>query len=182
MGARLIVFLVSGPGIRAVRACRIRSMHLFACFSAIVLIHPISRTDRHDVLDRPAGSTAMVISGIGTLVGGGISWVPAGPDFARHPPRTVSGGAPGHHAVRRLRVNGGLRRRGRDHVDRGPRGGAALPRCGVVLRPVRRLLDRAPRTGPGGHDRRLCRAVRDPAAPALQGSGSEPGGDASLHF
>lgn len=86
-------FLVSGLGMRAVRACCIWSMYLFACFSVLVLIHLIGRTDWHDVLDRPAGSTAMVISGIGTLVGGGISWVPAGPDFARYLPRSASGPA-----------------------------------------------------------------------------------------
>ncbi|MFJ9682989.1 purine-cytosine permease family protein [Streptomyces sp. NPDC101194] len=86
-------FLVSGLGMRAVRACCIWSMYLFACFSVLVLIHLIGRTDWHDVLDRPTGSTAMVITGVGTLVGGGISWVPAGPDFARYLPRTASGAA-----------------------------------------------------------------------------------------
>lgn len=66
---------------------------LFGGFSILVLIHLIGRTEWRDVLDRPAGPTAMMIAGVGTLAAGGISWVPTGPDFARYLPRTASGRA-----------------------------------------------------------------------------------------
>lgn len=50
-------------------------------------------TDRWAVLDKPAGSTARLIAGIGTIAAGGISWVPSGPDSTRSLPRTASGRA-----------------------------------------------------------------------------------------
>ncbi|MFE3904567.1 purine-cytosine permease family protein [Streptomyces sp. NPDC059153] len=86
-------FLVSGLGVRALRVCCTWSAYLFGGFSVLVLIHLVGRTEWRDVLDRPAGPTAMVIAGAGTLAAGGISWVPAGPDFARYLPRTASGRA-----------------------------------------------------------------------------------------
>ncbi|MEU9621383.1 cytosine permease [Streptomyces sp. NPDC048155] len=86
-------FLVSGLGVRALRVCCTWSTYLFGGFSVLVLIHLIGGTPWHTVLSRPAGPTALMISGVGTLVGGGISWVPAGPDFARYLPRTASGPA-----------------------------------------------------------------------------------------
>lgn len=88
-----ISFPVSGLGVRALRVCCTWSTYLFGCFSVLVLIHLIVSTAWHDVLSRPAGPTAMVVNGVGTLVGGVISCIPAGPDFAHYLPRTASGPA-----------------------------------------------------------------------------------------
>ncbi|WP_406391855.1 cytosine permease [Streptomyces sp. NBC_00887] len=84
-------FLVSGLGIRALRGCCAVSSYLFGGASLLVLAHVIGSTAWRAVLDRPAGPAAMVIAGIGTLVAGGISWVPSAPDFARYLPRSASG-------------------------------------------------------------------------------------------
>ena len=58
-----------------------------------MLVHLVANTDWSAVFDKPAGSTAMMIAGIGTIAAGGISWVPSGPDFTRYLPRTASGRA-----------------------------------------------------------------------------------------
>ncbi|MCL7381854.1 cytosine permease [Streptomyces sp. 35G-GA-8] len=84
-------FLVSGLGISALRVCGTWSTYLFGAFSALVLIYLVAHTDWSAVFDQPAGSTAMMVAGIGTLAAGGISWVPSGPDFTRYLPRSVSG-------------------------------------------------------------------------------------------
>ncbi|MFI1465895.1 cytosine permease [Streptomyces wuyuanensis] len=86
-------FLVSGLGINALRVCSKWSTYLFGGFSVLVLGHLVANTDWPAVLSRPAGSTAMLIAGIGTIAAGGISWVPSGPDFTRYLPRTASGRA-----------------------------------------------------------------------------------------
>ncbi|MEU2495910.1 cytosine permease [Streptomyces sp. NPDC007883] len=86
-------FLVSGLGINALRACSTWSAYLFGGFSVLVLGHLAVNTDWSAVLDEPAGSTAMLIAGIGTIAAGGISWVPSGPDFTRYLPHTASGRA-----------------------------------------------------------------------------------------
>ncbi|MFD7228298.1 cytosine permease [Streptomyces sp. NPDC059881] len=86
-------FLVSGLGINALRACSKWSTYLFGAFSVLVLVHLAANTDWSAVLGKPAGSTAMMIAGIGTIAAGGISWVPSGPDFTRYLPRTASGRA-----------------------------------------------------------------------------------------
>ncbi|MEE1756958.1 cytosine permease [Streptomyces sp. SP18CS02] len=86
-------FLVSGLGINALRVCSKWSTYLFGAFSVLVLIYLVAGTDWSEVFARPAGSTAMMIAGIGTLAAGGISWVPSGPDFTRYLPRTASGRA-----------------------------------------------------------------------------------------
>ncbi|MCP3816710.1 cytosine permease [Streptomyces sp. A3M-1-3] len=83
-------FLVSGLGINALRVCSKWSTYLFGGFSVLVLGYLVANTDWSAVLDKPAGSTAMMIAGIGTLAAGGISWVPSGPDFTRYLPRTAS--------------------------------------------------------------------------------------------
>ncbi|MGW7051035.1 cytosine permease [Streptomyces sp. NPDC054887] len=85
-------FLVSGLGINALRRCSTWSTYLFGAFSVLVLIYLIAGTDWSAVFAKPAGSTAMMIAGIGTIAAGGISWVPSGPDFTRYLPRTASGG------------------------------------------------------------------------------------------
>ncbi|GGU43366.1 cytosine permease [Streptomyces lavendofoliae] len=86
-------FLVSGLGINALRVCSTWSTYLFGAFSVLVLVYLVAGTDWSAVFARPAGSTAMMIAGIGTIAAGGISWVPSGPDFTRYLPRTVSSGA-----------------------------------------------------------------------------------------
>ncbi|MGW0556944.1 cytosine permease [Streptomyces sp. NPDC002926] len=86
-------FLVSGLGINALRVCSKWSTYLFGAFSVLVLVHLIANTPWSAVFDRPAGSTAMMVAGIGTIAAGGISWVPSGPDFTRYLPRTTSGRA-----------------------------------------------------------------------------------------
>ncbi|GAA2517935.1 cytosine permease [Streptomyces gobitricini] len=83
-------FLVSGLGINALRVCSTWSTYLFGAFSVLVLVHLVANTDWSDVFAKPAGSTAMMIAGIGTIAAGGISWVPSGPDFTRYLPRTAS--------------------------------------------------------------------------------------------
>ncbi|WP_055599687.1 cytosine permease [Streptomyces aureus] len=83
-------FLVSGLGINALRVCSKWSTYLFGAFSVLVLVHLVANTDWSAVFDKPAGSTAMMIAGIGTIAAGGISWVPSGPDFTRYLPRNAS--------------------------------------------------------------------------------------------
>ncbi|MGW4232988.1 purine-cytosine permease family protein [Streptomyces sp. NPDC004980] len=86
-------FLVSGLGIRALRVCCPVSAYLFGGASLLVLVDLIGSTPWRAVLDRPAGTVAMTVAGIGTLAAGGISWVPSAPDFARYLPRSASGRA-----------------------------------------------------------------------------------------
>ncbi|MFE9255908.1 cytosine permease [Streptomyces sp. NPDC006879] len=83
-------FLVSGLGINALRACSTWSAYLFGAFSVLVLGYLVVDTDWTAVFGRPAGSSAMMIAGIGTIAAGGISWVPSGPDFTRYLPQTAS--------------------------------------------------------------------------------------------
>ncbi|WP_030690656.1 cytosine permease [Streptomyces globisporus] len=83
-------FLVSGLGINALRVCSKWSTYLFGAFSVLVLAYLVADTDWSAVFDKPAGSTAMTVAGIGTIAAGGISWVPSGPDFTRYLPRTAS--------------------------------------------------------------------------------------------
>ncbi|ROQ34607.1 purine-cytosine permease-like protein [Streptomyces sp. PanSC19] len=83
-------FLVSGLGINALRVCSKWSTYLFGAFSVLVLAYLVADTDWSAVFDKPAGSTAMMVAGIGTIAAGGISWVPSGPDFTRYLPRTAS--------------------------------------------------------------------------------------------
>ncbi|MET9803262.1 cytosine permease [Streptomyces sp. NPDC006368] len=83
-------FLVSGLGIKALRVCSTWSTYLFGAFSVLVLVYLLARTDWGAVFGKPAGSTAMMVAGIGTIAAGGISWVPSGPDFTRYLPRTAS--------------------------------------------------------------------------------------------
>ncbi|GHA25043.1 allantoin permease [Streptomyces spiroverticillatus] len=83
-------FVVSGLGINALRVCQKWSTYLFGVFSVLVLVYLIANTDWASVFAKPAGSTAMLIAGIGTIAAGGISWVPSGPDFTRYLPRTAS--------------------------------------------------------------------------------------------
>ncbi|MEV7593802.1 cytosine permease [Streptomyces sp. NPDC089922] len=83
-------FLVSGLGITALRVCSTWSTYLFGAFSVLVLGYLVFTTDWSAVFAKPAGSTAMMVAGIGTIAAGGISWVPSGPDFTRYLPRAAS--------------------------------------------------------------------------------------------
>ncbi|MFE6787006.1 cytosine permease [Streptomyces sp. NPDC057680] len=83
-------FLVSGLGINALRVCSKWSTYVFGAFSVLVLVYLVANTDWSAVFDKPAGSTAMMVAGIGTIAAGGISWVPSGPDFTRYLPRMAS--------------------------------------------------------------------------------------------
>ncbi|MGW7520466.1 purine-cytosine permease family protein [Streptomyces sp. NPDC054796] len=85
-------FVVSGMGRKVLNLCNTWSTYLFGLFSVLVLGYLVSTVDWGAVFDRPAGSTALMIAGIGTIAAGGISWIPTGPDFARYLPRTAPGG------------------------------------------------------------------------------------------
>ncbi|KJK57835.1 purine-cytosine permease family protein [Saccharothrix sp. ST-888] len=84
-------FLVSGMGRKALNVCNKWSTYLFGVFSVMVLVYLIANMNWSEVFAKPAGTTAMLITGIGTIAAGGISWVPTGPDFARYLPRAASG-------------------------------------------------------------------------------------------
>lgn len=84
-------FLVSGMGRAVLNVCNRWSTYVFGAFSVLVLGYLVVDTDWGSVFDRPTGSTAMVIAGIGTIAAGGISWVPTGPDFTRYLPHAASG-------------------------------------------------------------------------------------------
>ncbi|MCX4577771.1 cytosine permease [Streptomyces sp. NBC_01571] len=86
-------FVISGLGINAVRRCNRWATCLFAAFSLLVLGRLIARTDWGEVLRRPAGPTHLMITGIGLIAAGGISWVPSAPDFTRYLPRRASSAA-----------------------------------------------------------------------------------------
>ncbi|MGW7583765.1 purine-cytosine permease family protein [Kitasatospora sp. NPDC054768] len=84
-------FLVSGMGRKALNVCNTWSTYLFGVFSVLVLGYLIATMNWSEVFSKPAGTTAMMIAGIGTIAAGGISWVPTGPDFARYLPHSASG-------------------------------------------------------------------------------------------
>ena len=85
--------LVSGLGIRALRACGRWSTCLFGIFTLLVLGHLIARADWSAVFDRPTGPTTEMVAGVGILAAGGVSWAPTGPDLTRYLPRASSGRA-----------------------------------------------------------------------------------------
>ena len=83
--------LVSGMGRTVLNVCNRWSTYLFGAFSVLVLVHLITTADWASVFSRPAGSTSLLIAGIGTIAAGGISWVPSGPDFTRYLPHRAPG-------------------------------------------------------------------------------------------
>jgi purine-cytosine permease-like protein len=83
-------FAISGLGINAVQKCNTYATYLFGAFSVLVLVYLAVSTDWSKVLDHSAGSTAAVITGIGMIAAGGVSWIPSAPDFTRYLPRTAS--------------------------------------------------------------------------------------------
>ncbi|MFD5077113.1 cytosine permease [Streptomyces sp. NPDC058371] len=86
-------FAISGLGISAVQKCNKWATYLFGGFSVLVLGYLVVDTDWGQVFDRPAGPTALMITGVGLIAAGGISWVPSSPDFTRYLPRTASSAA-----------------------------------------------------------------------------------------
>ncbi|GAA3166811.1 MULTISPECIES: purine-cytosine permease family protein [Streptomyces] len=84
-------YLVSGMGRKALNLCNRYSTYLFGAFTVMVLVYLIATMDWQAIFAKKAGTTAMVIAGIGTIAAGGISWVPTGPDFARYLPHSASG-------------------------------------------------------------------------------------------
>ncbi|MBO0511658.1 cytosine permease [Streptomyces beijiangensis] len=86
----VVTFAISGLGINAVQKCNKYATYFFGAFSLLVLGYLIATTDWSAVFDRPAGKTALVVAGIGTIAAGGVSWIPAAPDFTRYLPRTAS--------------------------------------------------------------------------------------------
>ncbi|MFJ9040141.1 cytosine permease [Streptomyces sp. NPDC102406] len=83
-------FAISGLGINAVQKCNKYATYLFGLFTALVLVFLIVDTDWSEVFDRPAGQTSLMVAGIGLIAAGGVSWIPASPDFTRYLPRTAS--------------------------------------------------------------------------------------------
>ncbi|MFI8848619.1 cytosine permease [Streptomyces sp. 891-h] len=86
-----VTFLVSGMGRKVLNLCNTWSTYFFGLFTVLVLGYLVTTMDWADVFSRPAGSTAMLIAGIGTIAAGGISWIPTGPDFARYLPHSAEG-------------------------------------------------------------------------------------------
>lgn len=84
-------FTVSGMGRKVLLLCNRWSAYLFGAFSVAVLGYLVFHTDWSAVFSRPAGSTSLLVAGVGTIAAGGISWAPSGADFARYLPRTASG-------------------------------------------------------------------------------------------
>ncbi|QNS03877.1 cytosine permease [Streptomyces xanthii] len=86
-------FAISGLGINAVQKCNKYATYLFGVFSVLVLIYLIVDTDWSKVFHQPAGSTSLMVAGIGMIAAGGVSWIPTSPDFTRYLPRTASAAA-----------------------------------------------------------------------------------------
>ncbi|MFE2045354.1 cytosine permease [Streptomyces sp. NPDC059477] len=89
----VVTFAISGLGIKAVQRCNRWATYLFGAFSVLVLGYLVVETDWGQVFGRGAGSTAAMITGVGLIAAGGISWVPSSPDFTRYLPRTASSAA-----------------------------------------------------------------------------------------
>lgn len=86
-----VTFLVSGMGRKVLHICNTWSTYLFGLFTVLVLAYLVSTVEWGAVFAKPAGGTALLIAGIGTIAAGGISWIPTGPDFARYLPHSASG-------------------------------------------------------------------------------------------
>ncbi|MCZ9342163.1 cytosine permease, partial [Streptomyces sp. TRM76130] len=85
----IATFAISGLGINAVQRCNKYAAYLFGAFSVLVLGYLVAKTDWSAVLGRPAGTVAAMITGIGLIAAGGVSWIPSAPDFTRYLPRTA---------------------------------------------------------------------------------------------
>ncbi|MFD8720488.1 cytosine permease [Streptomyces sp. NPDC059629] len=86
----IATFAISGMGIKAVRRCSRWAAWLFGAFSLLVLCLLIVKADWHGVFGQDAGPTAAMVTGVGLIAAGGMSWAPAAPDFTRYLPGTAS--------------------------------------------------------------------------------------------
>jgi NCS1 family nucleobase:cation symporter-1 len=84
---------ISGLGIDAVQRCTMWATWLFGVFSVLVLGRLLVDTDRARAFGRGPGPVSAVVTGIGLVAAGGMSWAPAAPDFTRHLPGTASSAA-----------------------------------------------------------------------------------------
>ncbi|MGI5458279.1 cytosine permease [Streptomyces sp. CA-249302] len=89
----ITTFAISGLGIKAVQRCNTWATYLFGAFSLLVLGYLIAETDWDKVFGRSAGPTSAMITGVGLIAAGGISWVPSAPDFTRYLPGSASSAA-----------------------------------------------------------------------------------------
>ncbi|MEU2422573.1 cytosine permease [Streptomyces sp. NPDC007851] len=83
-------FVISGMGIGAVRRCNRWAAWLFGAFSLLVAGRLAVKADWGRVFGQDAGSTAAMITGVGLIAAGGMSWAPTAPDFTRYLPGTAS--------------------------------------------------------------------------------------------
>ncbi|MFJ3638255.1 cytosine permease [Streptomyces sp. NPDC090108] len=86
----IATFAISGLGIGAVRTCSKYATYLFGVFSVLVLGYLAVHTHWSAVMHQGAGSTASLITAVGMIAAGGVSWIPSAPDFTRYLPRTAS--------------------------------------------------------------------------------------------
>lgn len=83
-------FAISGLGIDAVQRCTRWATWLFGVFSVLVLGRLLVDTDWARVFGRGPGPVSAVVTGVGLVAAGGMSWAPAAPDFTRYLPATAS--------------------------------------------------------------------------------------------
>ncbi|MEU9402562.1 cytosine permease [Streptomyces sp. SID4985] len=86
----IATFAISGLGINAVQKCSKYATYLFGVFSVLVLGYLAVHTHWSKVMHQGAGSTASLITAVGMIAAGGVSWIPSAPDFTRYLPRTAS--------------------------------------------------------------------------------------------
>ncbi|MFJ6842218.1 cytosine permease [Streptomyces griseoluteus] len=86
----IATFVISGLGINAVQKCSKYATYLFGVFSVLVLAYLAVHTDWARVMHGGAGSTASLITAVGMIAAGGVSWIPSAPDFTRYLPHTAS--------------------------------------------------------------------------------------------
>ncbi|MEV7888009.1 cytosine permease [Streptomyces sp. NPDC002817] len=89
----ITTFAISGMGINAVRKCNKWATCLFGGFSVLVLGRLVVETDWSRIFGQSAGPTSAMITGVGLIAAGGISWVPSAPDFTRYLPASTSSAA-----------------------------------------------------------------------------------------
>ncbi|MGW5653581.1 cytosine permease [Streptomyces humi] len=97
-------FVISGMGIRLVQRCNRWAAWLFGAFSVLVVGRLVVTADWGRVFGQGAGSTAAMVTGVGLIAAGGMSWAPAAPDFTRYLPDTASSTA----IVRNTAVGAGI--------------------------------------------------------------------------
>lgn len=86
----ITTFAISGLGIGAEQKWTRWATCSFGAFSVPTLGHLVDETDWGKVFGQGAGPTSAMITGIGLVATGGISWVPTSPDFTRYLPGTAA--------------------------------------------------------------------------------------------